>query len=104
MALARTVLTIMICLAVAALPASAGLAGPRAMGASTSAADNHATPCNKAVDDCGSFGACAIKCFNYIGSIPDPLIVPVFAKAAPWYLAETLRPIIHVPPLPPPRI
>ena len=86
MGLVRTILAVLIALSVAMLPA-AGVAAFKPKPATTdmqamdmSASEpmheccpGMACPSDKAMDDCGSMAACALKCFSYAGSVSSPL-------------------------------
>jgi hypothetical protein len=89
MRLVRTILTLAIALSVALAPAAAGAlqraAHTEAVLTQAAAAempdcDHHRMlPRGTAVpvDDCASLAACAVKCFNYTGTIlPDPAFPP----------------------------
>lgn len=86
MSLVRTILTLAIALSVALAPAAAGAmqhdARPEAAVTQPAAAempdcDHHGTPKGAAADDCASLAACAVKCFNYTGTIlPNPAFPP----------------------------
>jgi hypothetical protein len=89
MRLVRTILTLAIALSVALAPAAAGAlqraAHTEAVLTQAAAAEmpdcdyHRMLPRGTAVpvDDCASLAACAVKCFNYTGTIlPDPAFPP----------------------------
>ena len=111
----RTILAILVAVAVALLPASGGAAfaaehdgtHSRAAVALTMADADDAVPCDhgrSTVADCGSLAFCALKCFTYAG-LSVPTIATPFAVAC----APPVPPIDGVdsrdgaPPCRPPR-
>ena len=82
MAIARTILGVLIALSVAMLPV-AGAAAFKLKSQNTAEVSASepmhdccpptANPCGKAMDDCGSMATCAMKCFKYSAGIPSPL-------------------------------
>ena len=114
MAIGRTMLAVLIALAVALLPAAAGAAfkAPPARAMEMSASQTMDDGCpgpadssDKAAGDCTSMAACAVNCFNFVGL--DPALLPsppVQATIGPVPTDEfaTSRPTN--PPFRPPRI
>jgi hypothetical protein len=114
MGLGRTILAALIGLSVAILPA-AGVAAfklkPQDATEISAAEPTHdccppaADPCEKAMDDCRSMAACALKCFSYSGGVSSPLIYP-WSHASPMPLLRSgpSPAQLSSPPFRPPRI
>jgi hypothetical protein len=109
MRLARTLLNIFVAVAVAMVPISAGvaLAGSQdvSMGAHEADCCPHKTPCQKKVDDCGSF-ACVIKCLGSTAFLASAIgfLSVLSAKTMQAVAYAGLDSNLTAPPLPPPRI
>jgi hypothetical protein len=98
MAFVRTLLAVWIAIAVALLPAAGG-AAVVTKGAATVMSDPAAMPCCDHMDQCGDAAACALKCFNFVASVPAVHTGPAFhGHARPWI--ET--PVLHAHVIPPP--
>jgi len=114
MGLARTILAIVIALSVAALPAAAGCisvakSAPQTLqSAMSDDCDHHgSSPAHgsKAMDDCGSMGLCAAKCFNYAGTVlPHVMAVPTGSALQPVANGDIVVLQIGSPPFRPPRV
>jgi hypothetical protein len=118
MRFARTILVMLITLSVAMLPA-AGIAAfkpqspamdMQGMEVSASGPMHHccpgeASPSDKAMDDCGSMAACALKCFSYAGGVWFPLgyFVKLAELVPPWQ-SDAVHSQIGNPPFRPPRV
>lgn len=114
MGVGRTIVTAIVAIAIAVLPAVGGaMAVAKAVESSLTAAadeccEHHGMPCDQsrhAMDDCGSAAACAAKCFNFVGisacevSFVTVGAVPVAISAMPAFEPHT-----DPPPFPPPRV
>jgi hypothetical protein len=69
---------------------------------------DHGSPgdeASKAVNDCASMAACAVKCFNYAGTVlPDAVIGPVGSNVHLVRDADLVASQIGNPPFRPPRV
>jgi hypothetical protein len=113
MAIARTIFALLIAASVALLPAVGAAAfklqSPDA--SETSAAEPEhdccppaANPCGKAMDNCASMAACALKCFSFAG-VSSPLQYPLsVAGLVPLLQSDGFRAQTGSPPFRPPRI
>jgi hypothetical protein len=114
MALARTILAVLIAASVALLPAAGGAAfklQPSDAAEMSAAEPMHdccppdANPCGKAMDNCGSMAACALKCFSFAGGTSSLLQYPLTpAGLMPLFESDGFRPQTGSPPFRPPRI
>jgi len=114
MALARTILAIVIALSVAALPATVGCvsvakSSPQTVqSAMPDDCDHHgSSPAHgsKAMDDCASMGLCAIKCFNYAGTVlPFLMFAPTRSAPQPVATGDLVVSLIGSLPFRPPRV
>ena len=114
MAVGRTILAILIAVSVALLPAAAGAAfkmqAAQAMEISATqqmddGCPGHASPGNKAADDCTSMAACAINCFNFVGHDAVVLAAPPAATTIGPMLPDQIAASQPAsPPFRPPRI
>ena len=114
MTLARTILTFLIAASVASLPAAGAGAfksqsqEPTEMSASEPTHDccpPAANPCDKAMGDCGSMAACALKCFSFAGGMSSPLDYPaMLVGLMPLFESGAFHPQTGSPPFRPPRI
>jgi len=99
----RTILAGLIAISVAMVPATGGAAvstNPVEMSMA-----NHADmPCC-APDDCKGSVACALKCFNFVGTVFPCVIIPpqIDDAAAPFFVSDALHTHISSPPTHPPR-
>jgi hypothetical protein len=111
MSIGRTILVALVAFSVAMLP----VAGAMARGVSpatslTTAEDDccpHGKPCEKKTsDDCGSVAGCALKCFNFFGTMVSGVTVrPTLpAEIEPWLASLGVLRNSTAPPLPPPRV
>jgi hypothetical protein len=110
MGICRTILALLIAISVATLPV-AGSAAPIAQAADMSMSepmvdcDHPAMPCHKAMDDCQSMAACALKCFNFSGANFSILSFPfVLTDRMPVFADDPFRPQTSSPPFRPPRV
>jgi len=113
MSVGRTILALLIALAVATLPAAggAGVKSP-APAASMSAMEDmpdccpyKADPCAKAMDDCAAMATCALKCFSFAGAASSIIVFPsAFASMAIPLAANPFASQPGSPPFRPPRI
>lgn len=118
MRFARITLAMLIALSVAMLPA-AGIAAfkPKSsatdmqgmeMSASQPMHDccpGEVSPGDKAMDDCGSMAACALKCFSYAGGVWSPLGYSLkLAELVPPCQSDAVHSQIGSPPFRPPRV
>jgi hypothetical protein len=112
MKILRAILVSLVALSVAALPVAGGMARAAMTHDAAIAAKGdccHGSgPCEKQKkhDDCGSMGACALKCFNFSSTLSAPLYVALTSSA----VTRLPLPASNVPfasdnpPLPPPRL
>ena len=113
MAIARTILALLIALSVASLPAAGAAAfklKPHDM-AEMSASEPMdccppaANPCDKAMGDCASMAACMVNCLSYAGGMSSPLVYPVtLAALMPLFESGVLHSHTSSPPFRPPRV
>jgi hypothetical protein len=112
MSIARTIVTLLIALSVAILPAaaSAGMSvkSLEAAGISTTedmpdCCPHKANPCEKAMDNCGSMATCALKCFSFVGTSSIIVFPSTFAKMTASFAANPLSSQAGTPPFRPPR-
>lgn len=102
MAFVRTLLAAWMAVAVALLPAAGG-AAVAANAAMTMVSGHAAMPCCDHMDQCDDAAACALKCFNFVASVPAVHTVPaVHGRARPWTAAPALHPHVRPPPTHPP--
>jgi hypothetical protein len=110
MNICRTIFALLIALSVATLPAAGGVAAiaqsaDMSMPVSMDDCDRAVMPCHKAMDDCQSMAACALKCFNYsetsflIVTFPVLLADRTAAFAADLFRGQTIG-----TPFRPPRV
>ena len=114
MRVARTIMVLLLALAVAVLPAVSGIAlAAKSIETTFSVAvpdcaHHHGSPADhssKAMDDCTSMAGCAAKCFNYIGNVVyRPAFVPVGATVQPLEASKVVTSEIGNPPFRPPRV
>lgn len=99
---ARTILTALIAISVAMLPAAGG-ATVSTTPVEVSMADQADMPCC-APDDCKGSIACAFKCFNFVGiTFPAAVSLPYAVDVIPQSFSDaTLRGYISPPTHPPP--
>jgi hypothetical protein len=68
---------------------------------------DHGSPCDetsKAVNDCTSMTACAVKCFNYAGTVlPHVVVAPIGSSLHPVRDSGFVASQIGHPPFRPPR-
>jgi hypothetical protein len=120
MRIGRTILTLLIAISVALLPAAGGAAvavkssdmaamtAARAMPASGDMAEccpHQTNPCGKAADNCASMAACALKWFNFCGTDFSALIFPPVGSALkPLLMSQNVPTQSGAPPFRPPRV
>ena len=84
MRIGRTILAILIALSVAILPA-AGAAVVSSQSAEPAGmfmtddmdcCPHKANPCEKAMEDCTAMATCALKCFNFAGTLSSAIVFP----------------------------
>jgi hypothetical protein len=113
MSIGRTIVTLLIALSVAMLPA-AGSAGvsvksPEAAGISMTegmpdCCPHKANPCEKATDVCAAMAACALKCFSFLGTSAVIVFPSAFAKMTASFAANPFSSQAGSPPFRPPRV
>ena len=116
MRIGRTIVAIFVALAVATLPAATGFASGAmtAMEISASPAmpdcdhHHHNAPggkTQKSMDDCASMAGCALKCFNFTGTILAGIAYSSSASAAlkPVRTSNNISSRMGSPPFRPPR-
>ena len=119
MGIVRTIVVVVVAVSVAVMPAAAGaMAAARTSpdafsGTAHSAAmpvdcAHHNSPADrgsKGADECGSLAACAVKCFNYVGSVvPGIATTPKASPLQPLAAAGRVASNIAAPPFRPPRV
>jgi hypothetical protein len=116
MGVSRTILTMILALAVAILPAVGGAVSvAKAAEASITApvqdcCEHHGGSCDQQpghgmMDDCASMAACAAHCFNFTGlSAAEISYVPVGAVLVMNAAGPVVASHTDPPPFPPPRI
>jgi hypothetical protein len=116
---ARLVLSILLAIAIAVLPALGGAvsvvkaveSATAAMMVADECCEHQGIPCDSqqqhhggAMDDCASLAACAAKCFGYAGVAPvevaqfDVVAVALTVSPSPAFVSHS-----EPPPFPPPR-
>jgi hypothetical protein len=116
MRIGRTIVAVLVALAVATLPAATGFASGAmtAMEISASPAmpdcdhHHHNAPggkTQKSMDDCASMAGCALKCFNFTGTILAGIAYSSSASAAlkPVHASNIFASQMGSPPFRPPR-
>jgi hypothetical protein len=102
----RTILALAIAFSVAVLPATGCTARP-AQSATASMSvdcDHHGAPVDKATKDDQALATCALKCFNFCGTMAPILILPATATAVqPLRSVEKFPSQPAHPPFRPPR-
>ena len=119
MALARTILALLIAASVAVLPAAGAAAfklksqDATEMSAGESMQDEpmhdccppEANPCDKAMDVCASMATCALKCFSGATFGSSPLSFPLtLASVMPLFESGDFHSQTGSPPFRPPRV
>jgi hypothetical protein len=113
MSIARTIVTLLIALSVAVLPAaaSAGVSvkSPEAAGISMTedmpdCCPHKANPCEKAMDDCATMATCVLKCFSFLGTSAVIVFPSAFAKMTASFAANPFSSQAGSPPVRPPRV
>ena len=109
MNLGRTILALLIALSVAMLPAAAGGLISNDMTDMSAMGDDccppKANPCDKAMGDCSSMAACALKCFSFSGSSYSIVAFPsIPASLSPPFESNSFRSQTSSPPFRPPRV
>ena len=117
MRIGRTIVAVLVALAVAMLPAATGFASG-AMTAMEIAASPAMPDCGhnhhnnapggetqKSMDDCASMAGCALKCFNFTGTILASIAYSSSASAAlkPIHASNIFASLMGSPPFRPPR-
>jgi hypothetical protein len=106
----RVILVAWVAFSVAVVPLAGRMAFsmPHGMSFAAQQADccPHGKPCEKKTGDCGSLAGCALKCFNFSGSVPAPLTVALAASVLeePAFVLQIVHSPSDGPPFPPPRI
>jgi hypothetical protein len=111
MNLGRTILALLIALSVAMLPAAAGAGvGLKSADMTDMSAMGHdccppkADPCDKAMGDCSSMAACALKCFGFSAALFSTVVFrSILPSVAPQFESHLFRSQIGSPPFRPPR-
>jgi hypothetical protein len=114
MGIGRTILALVIALSVAMLR-SAGGAGvsvksPESADMSmtedmTDCCPHKPNPCDKAMDDCAAMATCALKCFNFAGTLSSIIVFPsACAKMATFFANNPFSSQTSSPPFRPPRV
>lgn len=113
MRIGRIIFTALIALSVATLPAAIGFAAgaTTAMEISASQAmpdcDHHHNggKTQKSMDDCASMAGCALKCFNFTGTILADIAYspPASAALKPARTSSNISSLMGSPPFRPPR-
>jgi len=113
MSIGRTIVTLLIALSVAILPAAGS---PGVSVKSPEAADisvtedmpdccpHKANPCEKATDVCAAMAACALKCFSFVGTSAVIVFPSAFAKMTASFAANPFCSQPGSPPFRPPRV
>jgi hypothetical protein len=110
MSICRTILALLIAVSVATLPIAGGAASiaqtdNMSMSEPMVDCDHPVMPCHKAMDDCRSMAACALKCFNFSGTSFSILSFPVaLNERMPAFADGPFRPQTSSPPFRPPRV
>ena len=112
MRLGRTIVALLVALTVAVLPLAGGPAAAldsvefSAVEPMHNCCD-HGSPCDetsKAVIDCASMAACAVKCFSYAGTVlPNAVVVRLGSSLDPVRDSDLVASQIGNPPFRPPR-
>ena len=112
MRIGHTIVTLLIALSVALLPAaaSAGVSvkSPEAAGVSMTedmpdCCPHKVNPCEKAMDDCAAMATCALKCFSFVGTSSIIVFPSAFAKMTASFAANPFSSQAGSPPFRPPR-
>jgi hypothetical protein len=112
MSVGRTIVTLLIALSVAMLPAagSAGVsvrspeeAGISLMEDMPDCCPQKGNPCEKAMDDCGAMATCAFKCFSFADTSAGIIFPSTFAKIVASFTANPFSSQACSPPFRPPR-
>jgi hypothetical protein len=113
MSVGRAIVTLLIALSVAILPAAAGAGAsaksPEAAGISMTeempdCCPHKANPCENAMDHCATMATCALKCFSFAGTSAVIIFPSTFAKMTPSFTADPLSSQAVSPPFRPPRV
>jgi uncharacterized membrane protein len=108
----RTILALLIALAVALLPGAGGAgvnvksSDPADMSMTEGTPDccpHKASPCEKAMDDCGTLATCAVKCFSFVGTSSIIEFPSTFASMTIPFAANPFSSQTGSPPFRPPR-
>jgi len=111
-AIARTIVAVLVALSVALLPAAGAALKPESaatmdMSASMSGADPMDDCCPPAANpcaDCGSMAVCALKCFSFMSGSVSPVVYPASpALIMVPFDSAAFRSQTHPPPFRPPR-
>ena len=119
MRIGRTIVAVLVALAVATLPAATGFASGAMTATEISASPampdcdhhhhhHHNAPggkTQKSMDDCASMAGCALKCFNFTGTILAGIAYSSSASAAlkPFHASNIFASLMGSPPFRPPR-
>jgi hypothetical protein len=115
MRIGRTIVAVLVALAVATLPAATGFAAGAMTATEISASPampdcdhhQHNAPggkMQKSMDDCASMAVCALKCFNFTGTILADIAYSSSASAAhkPFHASNIFASQMGSPPFRPP--
>src|SRR3979490_662571 len=110
MNLGRTILALLIALSVAMLPAAGGTGvGLKSADMTDMSAMGHdccppnSDPCDKAMGDCSSMAACALKCFSFSAALFSTVVFrSILPSVAPQFESHLFRSQIGSPPFGPP--
>jgi hypothetical protein len=114
MSIGRTILALLIALSVAILPGAAGarlsvtsadMPGMSAMEDMPDCCPPMTNPCDKAMGDCASMAACALKCFSFAATSFSNIVFP--SSAAKMQASIASNPFssqTSSPPFRPPRV
>ncbi|HSP49742.1 MAG TPA: hypothetical protein VLN61_06070 [Pseudolabrys sp.] len=115
MRIGRIIFTALIALSVATLPAAIGFAAGATTAMEISASQampdcdhHHNAPggkTQKSMDDCASMAGCALKCFNFTGTILADIAYspPASAALKPARTSSNISSLMGSPPFRPPR-
>jgi hypothetical protein len=114
MRIGRAIVAVLVAVAVALLPvassavSAAKIDGAVAVDMTAPVEADQGTPCDhggKAIDDCVSLSACALKCFAYAGTALPRLAIPLMAmRIARAFASDDVVTRAGAPPFRPPRL
>jgi len=115
----RTIIAVVLAVAVAAMPAAASAVAAAGMTHDASAAVAHSAAMpedcahhhapadrdHKGADDCAAMAACAVHCFTYVGTVvPGIAMMPKSSHLRPLPSAGRITSNLAAPPFRPPRV